>query len=202
MYDPSHNAELGMVRGILTGHVMQVVSREMFGGQTGRDLVKETLPRIEQSGSISPAYKNTLRDLLQSVDRLNEQQASASSPAQTGLSTGLSMPYEMREEVVTARKGIPYNGYAHSFGGMGVQFILFMGIDAGIGVLLQRQRGLWKRLRAAPLSRGLLLGSRTISAAMIAGLILVVIFAFARVVFGVRIEGSMLAFWASAPRSR
>jgi ABC-2 type transport system permease protein len=77
---------------------------------------------------------------------------------------------------------------------MGVQFILFMGIDVGIGVLLQRQRGLWKRLRAAPLSRGLLLGSRTISAAMIAALILVVIFAFARVVFGVRIEGSMLGF--------
>src|SRR5260370_6931582 len=77
---------------------------------------------------------------------------------------------------------------------MGVQFILFMGIDVGIGVLLQRQRGLWKRLRAAPLSRGLLLGSRTISAAIIAGLILLVIFAFARVVFGVRIEGSLAGF--------
>ena len=95
---------------------------------------------------------------------------------------------------MTAGKGIEYNGYAHSFAGMGVQFILFMGIDVGVGLLLQRQRGLWKRLRAAPLSRGLLLGSRTISAAMIAALILVVIFAFARVVFGVRIEGSMVGF--------
>ena len=45
------------------------------------------------------------------------------------------------------------------FAGMGVQFILFMGIEVGVGVLLARRLGLWKRLRAAPLSRATLLGS-------------------------------------------
>ena len=122
---------------------------------------------------------------------MNEQTAGGQGSELAG---GLNVPYELREEVVTAGKGIAYNGYAHSFAGMGVQFILFMGIDVGIGMLLLRQRGLWKRLRAAPLSRGLLLGSRTLSAAIIAALILVVIFSFARVVFGVRIEGSMAGF--------
>jgi len=190
MYDPSHGPEFGMVQGILTGHVMEVVSKEIFAGQSGRDLVQKTLPQIDQSG-LAPAYKKTLRDLLESVDKMNEQN---SNGQQTGLSGGLSVPYEMREEVVTSGKGIAYNGYAHAFAGMGVQFILFMGIDVGIGMLLMRQRGLWKRLRAAPLSRGLLLGSRTLSAAIIAALILVVIFSFARVVFGVRIEGSMAGF--------
>jgi ABC-2 type transport system permease protein len=169
---------------------MEVVSKEIFAGQSGRDLVKERLPQIDQSG-LPPAYKKSLRDLLQSVDKMNEQN---SSGQQSGLSGGLTVPYEMREEVVTAGKGIAYNGYAHSFAGMGVQFILFMGIDVGIGVLLLRQRGLWKRLRAAPLSRGLLLGSRALSAAITAALILVVIFAVARVLFGVRIEGSMAGF--------
>jgi ABC-2 type transport system permease protein len=190
MYDPSHGPEFGMVQGILTGNVMQVVSKEIFAGQSGRDLVKETLPQIDRSG-LSPAYRKTLRDLLQSVDKMNEQTAGGQG---TELAGGLNVPYEMREEVVTAGKGIAYNGYAHAFAGMGVQFILFMGIDVGIGMLLLRQRGLWKRLRAAPLSRGLLLGSRTLSAAIIAALILVVIFSFARVVFGVRIEGSMAGF--------
>jgi ABC-2 type transport system permease protein len=190
MYDPSHGPEFGMVRGILMGHVMQVVSKEIFAGQSGRDLVKETLPQLDRSG-LAPAYKKTLRDLLQSVDKMNLQN---SGGQQSGLAGGLSVPYDMREEVVTSGKGIAYNGYAHSFAGMGVQFILFMGVDVGIGVLLQRQRGLWKRLRAAPLSRGLLLGSRALSAAIIAALILVVIFGFARVVFGVRIEGSMAGF--------
>jgi ABC-2 type transport system permease protein len=32
---------------------------------------------------------------------------------------------------------------------MSVQFILFMGIDAGVVLLLMRQQGFWRRLRAA-----------------------------------------------------
>jgi hypothetical protein len=42
--------------------------------------------------------------------------------------------------VVTARYGAPYNGFAHAFAGMGVQFILFSGIDLGVGVLLDKPR--------------------------------------------------------------
>ena len=43
-------------------------------------------------------------------------------------------------------------------------------------------------------SRSVLLGSRAASAAMIAGFILLVLFGFARVVFGVHIEGSFVGF--------
>jgi ABC-2 type transport system permease protein len=189
LYDPSHGAEQGMVQGILAGSVMQAVSKEMFGGDTGQAVVTESLAQIERSPGMAGSSRNDLRDLLQSVQKLNRNGGAAS-----GLSQGIGIPYQIKEEAVTARKGVVYNGYAHSFGGMGVQFILFMGIDAGIGVLLQRQRGLWKRFRAAPISRSVLLGSRALSAAITAMLILLVIFAFARVVFGVRIEGSMLGF--------
>jgi ABC-2 type transport system permease protein len=95
---------------------------------------------------------------------------------------------------MTARKGQIYDGVAHSFSGMGVQFILFMGIEAGVALLLQRQRGLWSRLRSAPVSKGVLLGSRALSSAVCAFLILIVMFVFARVVFGVRIQGSYAGF--------
>src|SRR5260370_17267437 len=99
--------------------------------------------------------------MRQSVGNLNAQRASERDSRQDGLSAGLSMPYELREEGVTARQGISYNGYAHSFACMGVQFILFMGIDVGIGVLLQRHRSLWQRLRSSTLSLALLLRIRT-----------------------------------------
>jgi ABC-2 type transport system permease protein len=95
---------------------------------------------------------------------------------------------------VTARKGVEYNGYGHAFAGMSMQFILFLGIDVGIGLLLQRQRGLWKRFRAAPLSRTALLGSRGISAAILAFCVLLVNFLFARLVFHVKLEGSLPGF--------
>jgi ABC-2 type transport system permease protein len=195
LFDPSHTAERAMVAGILTGDVMQAVSKEMFTGQTGREVAKDSLARVEQSQDLPAQDKRTLEDLLRSVDHWNQQSnQSAGGGLSTGLARGLTMPYTTHEEAVTARRNVQYNGYAHAFAGMVVQFVLFLGIDVGIGLLQQRQRGLWKRFRAAPLSRGVLLGSRAVSAAILAFLVVQVNFLFARLVFGVRVEGSMLGF--------
>jgi ABC-2 type transport system permease protein len=187
LFDPSHTAERSMVAGILTGDVMQAVSKEMFSGQTGREMVKESLARVRDSEDLAPEDKKSLEDLLNSAERWNSQ-------ADQG--RGLTMPFTTREEPVTAGQNVKYNGYAHAFAGMVVQFVLFLGIDVGIGLLQQRQRGLWKRFRAAPLSRGVLLGSRAVSATILAFLVVQVNFLFARLVFGVRVEGSMAGFLA------
>jgi ABC-2 type transport system permease protein len=116
----------------------------------------------------------------------------AGSAGMPGLA--LSMPFALEGREVTGRANAGYNGYAHSFAGMGVQFVLFMGIELGVGVLLMRRLGLWKRLRAAPVTRTLLLGSRIVSGTLIATLLLTGIYAAAILVFGVRIEGSIPGF--------
>ena len=194
LYDPSHNVELGMVRGILSGAVMQTVSKEMFTGKSGREMVNESLAEVENNPRISAEDRKALRDLLGGVNELNLQRDREGASGQGAISGGLTMPYETREQAITSGKDIEYNGYAHAFAGMGVQFILFMGLDVGIALLTLRQSGLWQRLRAAPLSRTMLLGSRTVSASLIAGFILLVLFGFARVVFGVHILGSLAGF--------
>jgi ABC-2 type transport system permease protein len=187
LFDPSHSAERAMVAGMLAGDVMQAVSKEMFTGQTGRKMVQDSLARLEQNTDLREEDKKPLEDLLRSVDRWNQ------SPV-GGLGGGLTMPFTTREEAVTARQNARYNGYAHAFAGMVVQFVLFLGIDVGIGLLQQRQRGLWKRFRAAPLSRAALLGSRALSAAILAFFVVLVNFLFAGIVFGVRVEGSLAGF--------
>jgi ABC-2 type transport system permease protein len=194
LYDPSHNVELGMVRGILSGAVMQTVSKEMFTGQSGREMVNQSLARVENNTQMPAADRKALRDLLGGVRELYERRDREGASGQAELSGGLTMPYETHEEAITSGQNIQYNGYAHAFAGMGVQFILFMGLDVGIALLTLRQTGLWQRLRAAPLSRTMLLGSRTISASLMAGFILLVLFTFARMVFGVRILGSFAGF--------
>jgi len=108
--------------------------------------------------------------------------------------SAFSLPFTTRAVESTASADKPYNGYAHSFAGMGVQFILFMGIEVGVGVLLARRFGLWKRLRAAPLSRGLLLGSHIASGAITALVLLAIIYAAAIGIFHVRIDGSVAGF--------
>ncbi len=193
LYDPSHAAEMGMVQGMLSGHVMEAVSKEMFTGQTDRQAVKDSLAQIEQS-AMAPADKKSLETMLRGIDGWNARRDSGAASGNATAPQGLTIPFQVHSEAITSGIGVQYNGYAHSFGGMGIQFILFVGIDVGMGLLAMRQSGVWQRLRAAPLSRGTLLGSRAVSAAMTSMLVLMVLFAFARVVFGCRIEGSMVGF--------
>lgn len=194
LYDPSHNVERGMVKGILSGAVMQAVTKEMFAGRGGREMVNESLAKVENNPQIPAEERKALRDLLGGVKELNEQRDRPGASGQAELAGGLTMPYQAREEAITSGRDVQYNGYAHSFGGMGIQFILFMGLDVGIALLMLRQSGLWQRLRAAPLSRTMLLGSRIVSASLVAGFILLVLFSFAWVVFGVHIRGSFWGF--------
>src|ERR1700686_193864 len=181
LYDPSHSVELGMVKGILSGAVMQAVSKEMFTGKSGREMVNESLAQVESNPRISAADRKALRDLLGGVNELNLQRDREGTSGQGELSGGLTMPFETREQAITSGQDIQYSAYAHAFAGMGVQFILFMGLDVGIALLMLRQSGLWQRLRAAPLSRTMLLGSRSVRASLMSGFILLVLFSFARV---------------------
>ena len=192
LFDPSHATELAMVRGILTQHVMEAVSAEVFAGPSADKFADDTLREVRSAPGMNDADRKALTDLLQSSR--NWSRRSQSNPSAGGARAGLSMPYKVKEEAVTARKGAVYNGMAHSFAGMSVQFILFMGIDAGMLVLMQRRTGMWKRLQAAPISRYTLIGSRAASAAIIAMVIMAVVFGFARLVFGVKVEGSFGGF--------
>ena len=193
VYDPSRNFEAAMVRGLLTQYVMQSVSKEMFNGEQGRQNVDRTLSRIEGSTTMSEDDKRLLIQMLRSVqnfyDRTDRNAASRPAP-------GLSMPYTVREEAMTAGSNIAYNGYAHAFAGMGIQFLLFAMANLGIEVLLERQRGLWNRVRSAPLSRATLLTAKATSGTLIALSTLWVSFAFAILVFKVRISGSLIGFVA------
>jgi linearmycin/streptolysin S transport system permease protein len=191
LFDPSRGAELAMVRGILTGHVMEGVGREVFGGPQGRVIVDETLSQLDAS-AMPAETRETLRNLLQSVRRLNQQ------PGGTG-GGPMTVPYTVKQDAVVAGgRNAQYNGYAHSFAGMGIQFLLFAAVELAMGILIERELGIWKRFRSAPLSRFTLLAARGASGTIITLLTLLVSFAFAMMMFGVKIHGSVIGFAAIA----
>jgi ABC-2 type transport system permease protein len=191
LFDPSRAMEAGMVRGVLAQHVMQSVAQSVFSADSASSFAQQGLEQIDRS-NMDPDQKRLLRDMLNSVQRFYNRNGASSAQRPAG---GLfSMPYTVREEEVTAGKRIPYNGYAHSFAGMGIQFLLFATLNFGIEMLLERQRGMWKRLRSAPISRYALLAARATSATIVALMTLLVSFGFAMLVFKVRIQGSILGF--------
>ena len=190
LYDPSQQAVLAMVKGLLTQQVMQVVSAEMFGGKAGTALADKAINAIELEAGTSPE-RVALKDFLGSVKKF--QAIKQATPATGGkvAKSGLSMPFTTNDQQVTSGKmkaDEGYNGYAHSFAGMGVQFILFLGVNMGIDILLARRSGIWSRLLAAPVTLTTVLLARAVSSAIIALFLLCVMFGFAIAVFGVHIS--------------
>ena len=209
LYDPSHSMELAMVRGVMTQHVMEAVSREMFNGQGGQNAIADTLSQMDSSttSTMSSDEKTSLREMLRSIQKFNTVNGNTGRSGSGGATAGaaggggLSVPFETHEEAVTASRNARYNGFAHSFAGMGLQFMLFAAINMGIEILIERQRGIWKRLRSAPVSKLTLLGAKVASGTVIGSLVLLVSFAFAILVWHVRVEGSVAGFVAVAVMS-
>ena len=193
LHDPSKSTELAMVRGVLTQHVMEAVSQEMFGGDQGQQLIEKTLPQLQSSQTMAPDQKRLLVDMLGSVQTFYRNRPATGTQG-APQRRGLSMPYTVHEEAMTAGSNIAYNGYAHSFAGMAIQFLLFAMANIGVEMLLERRRGLWSRMRSAPVSKLTLLSGKAASGTLISLMILLVSFGFAMIVFGVRIQGSVAGF--------
>jgi ABC-2 type transport system permease protein len=187
LYDPSQKAVLAMVKGMLTQQVMQVVSTEMFGGSGSVKLADRGLRELDNQKGEQAAV---LRELLGSVKKYQAVQHTGGADAPKGLST----PFTTSDEQMHSGPVVEaYNGYAHSFAGMAVQFILFMGIDMGIGVLLAKRTGVWNRVLSAPVSLTTVLLARAVSTAIIAFGLLCAVFVVAVAGFGVHIS-SVLGF--------
>lgn len=196
LVDPSKATSTQVVQGLLAQHAMQEISREAFGGATGTRTMDEFLGRLGEPAAGESADTTELRDLLRSARRWNDRNAAGPSTGNAG--AGLSIPYTVSSRALTSRNDIPYNGYAHSFAGMSVQFILFAGIDAGVMLLLLRSRGTWQRIRSAPLHKSRFLFARAVATMLISLFMLSAIYAVAMLVFGVRIDGSLAGFIAIA----
>jgi ABC-2 type transport system permease protein len=203
-YDPSQSIALQVVQGLLAQHVMEAVADSAFGSAAGgADITADARADVVNSPTMAADARKDLLALFDSVERVRRTAAApapapaGADPAATGARSAFRMPYTVNETEARSSSGdAKYNGYSHSFAGMGVQFILLMGIDFGIKLLNARRMGLWQRLRAAPLSRGFLLGSQVASGALIAALLFAIIFAAGIAIFGVRIEGSVVGFLA------
>lgn len=189
-YDPSQSTMLAMVKGLLTQQVMQVTSASVMSGQ-GSQTTDKYLAELPAAGSRN-AEQAQLADFLASLKKFQDQRAaapaasaSASGSASAAAGGGMSMPYTTQDEALSS--GPKYNGYAHSFAGMGVQFILFMGINLGISILLEQRQGIWSRLLAAPVSLSTVILSRAAAGAIIATGLMMAMFICAVLIFKVQI---------------
>ncbi|MDM4764947.1 ABC transporter permease [Pelomonas sp. SE-A7] len=193
IYDPSEKMAKGLLAGLFSQHAMQQTMSHAFSGQSGARLMDEGLQKVREDKGMDEGQKAALTQLFGSLRDLQQRQDAASAPqaGQGGAMAAMSPPFKLQERALSSgQQG--YNGYAHAFAGMGVQFVLFMGVELGVAILMSRRAGLWLRLRSAPLSRFSLLGSHFCSTTLIASSILAIVMLTGMLIFGYRVGGSWL----------
>jgi ABC-2 type transport system permease protein len=106
----------------------------------------------------------------------------------------IAPPFTVTATAVTGSHHAKFNSYSHSFSGMTLQYLLFWGMESGLLLLRERNRGVWRRTTAAPVPLSAMLLGKALATATIALLQIGVTFAFGRLVFGVTITGSWVGF--------
>jgi ABC-2 type transport system permease protein len=197
LFDPSHETERSLLEGMLVPKVVSGVADGLLNVDVGRDLIARGRTNILRAQRLPEIQRRLLLDSLSQADAFLESRRT--SVARTNVVAGpseLPLPYRVDAQPLTRVAGARYNGFAHSFAGMSLQFVLMVMIDLAVGLLTERQSGTFRRLRAAPLSRATLLLGKATSYAIIALSTFVVSFAVAMSAFGVRIHGSWIGFVA------
>ena len=197
LIDPSQSMTAKVIEGLYVQYGMQEITKAAFTGKVAVSSLDDYVKQVQADAANHPEAHD-LQNLLSAVRPLNDRASAAGGAGASGIQRGLSMPYDVTTHNVTSGNDVPYNGYAHSFAGMTVQFLLLAGVDAGVVLLLLRDRGIWQRFRSAPLAKSDFLVAKML-ATMIIGLCqMVVIYAAAIAIFGVRISGSVAGFIAVA----
>lgn len=106
----------------------------------------------------------------------------------------LGPPFKVEPRSVSPHGGAQFNAYAHSFCGMTVQYLLFWGMESGLFLLRERQRGVWTRVRAAAVPLSCVIAGKALATALIALLQVFCTFGVGYLAFGVRIDGSLFGF--------
>ncbi|MBA4188875.1 MAG: hypothetical protein C0467_12835 [Planctomycetaceae bacterium] len=112
----------------------------------------------------------------------------------TQAEAAFATPFQVNATAVSTGGDAKFNSYSHSFCGMTLQYLLFWGMESGLLFLRERQRGVWKRTRAAPVSLGCVLAGKALATAAIAMLQVLVTFGFGYLMFGVSVTGSFIGF--------
>lgn len=177
----------------------EAARREVKDGKSAAALI---LPKgftaAATSGGKKPAL-TLLSDPAQSMEiqaiRGNIMQPVVS--AMLGGGQDLQLPFDLHEESQAASESPQdHAAAAHVFDGMAVQGLLFFSIEAAMGVLRERRLGIWRRVRAAPVSPLMLFFSRIVSGALRALTILVAVLGVGGLAFHLQLGSNLPGLFA------
>ena len=98
------------------------------------------------------------------------------------------MPFKVKSEFQTSDKSPATSMAAHAFAGMGLQGLLFWAIEAAMTIMIERKMGIWRRLRASPVSPWMFVVGKAVSSTIRVMAILVGVYGAGFLLFHFRIK--------------
>ncbi|MBI4956476.1 MAG: ABC transporter permease [Myxococcales bacterium] len=199
LYDPSHRAERSMAVGLLTELLMRQMSARFADPAERASMFADLDGQV--AGLPDTADRRRLRQFFADGRALGAD-GGQGSPADgadgdraAAAGGGFGPPVDFVEKEVAAVGEVAgYNSYAHSFAGMLLMYLLFAGQSSARRLLVEREEGSLLRVRLAPVRPAAVLLGNAASAAVIALLATVAVYAVGMAVFGVRVHGSWVGF--------
>ena len=187
LYDPVKGTERQVVQGALMQTLMQEVSRAGMSGTGARGNIQKTYD-AEQD----PERKKAWKTMMNTMDALGNMEEVTGQGWQGG---GMKQPFDIVATAETASKDANADVNAirsHTFGGMAIQGILMFAINAAMLMLADKRKGVWTRMKAAPVSSIALVLGKGLGTWIIAFLVFAGVMIFGMAFMGIRVQGSWL----------
>ncbi|GDX83535.1 hypothetical protein LBMAG42_53460 [Deltaproteobacteria bacterium] len=197
--DPSHKTEADIVQGLLTKVMMESVFAEVGDPASQRKMFDDLRADLGASGAERPELA---RFLDQGAAFAGENEARVAAPGAEGAAApaagggmALKPPLDIViEPVVAAGPTAGFNGFAHTFAGMLMQFLLFSASGHAKTLFAERNAGTLDRLRMTMASKAQILLGTAAAIGVVSMLASAVVFGAAMLFFDVSLRSGPLAF--------
>jgi ABC-2 type transport system permease protein len=178
--DPSRQAEASMIEGLLTKHAMQDMQRLFSNPAESRKMVGDALSDLKSSGNSTATAP--IQRFLGELDQF------LGTPMPVAPGTGGSaewQPLQVTKSPVVRELRGPANGFEVTFPQGVLWGIIGCVMTFAVGLVSERVRGTFVRLQIAPITRREILGGKALACFLSISLVQVMLFTFARLLFGV-----------------
>ncbi len=185
--DPSRKAEAGMLQGVLTSYFMQGMQDTFQSPEKMRTQLQTSLGQMQ---SAPPQDQEILSPLIKSLQEMDKYFAkiTADQDSSGGETTAYEgwQPLKMDVRDVAVDWEGPKNPFEITFPQAIIWAMIGCAAAFGISLVTERTRGTLVRLRTAPLGRGRILAGKALACFATNIAVIVLLLAFAMLVFGVR----------------
>lgn len=200
--DPSQQTEADIVQGLLTKVMMESVFSEVGNPAGQRQMFDDLRADLGAGGAERPELARFLEQGAVFAGENDARGAAAgggTAPATNAPAGGGGMALKppldiVIEPVVAAGPTAGFNGYAHTFAGMLMQFLLFSASGNAKTLFAERSAGTLDRLRMTMASKSQILLGTAAAIGVVSMLASVVVFGVAMLFFDVSLRSGPLAF--------